>query len=68
MFVPADPPRTSSDAFWRPYGEAPPTVASGSPDELGVGVPAEESSQHVESLRSGIRAAHGGANITQLAA
>ncbi|WP_369243054.1 DEAD/DEAH box helicase [Streptomyces sp. R21] len=42
VFVPADPPRTGSVAFWRPDGEAPPTVASGSADDLDVVLPADE--------------------------
>ncbi|MEU8788216.1 DEAD/DEAH box helicase [Streptomyces sp. NPDC048643] len=36
VFVPADPPRAGSVAFWRPDGESPPGVTSGSAEELTV--------------------------------
>ncbi|WP_307173820.1 DEAD/DEAH box helicase [Streptomyces africanus] len=39
MFVPGDPARTGSVAFWRPDGEAPPTVTSASAADLTVVVP-----------------------------
>jgi superfamily II DNA or RNA helicase len=39
VFVPADPARTGSVAFWRPDGEAPPEVGSGSTEDLAVVVP-----------------------------
>ncbi|GGN51069.1 helicase [Streptomyces albiflavescens] len=42
VFVPADPPRTGTVAFWRPEGESPPAVASGSAEELTVVLPADE--------------------------
>lgn len=42
MFVPADPSRTSSVAFWHPDGDAPPVVASGSAEDLAVVLPAGE--------------------------
>ncbi|MDQ0746816.1 superfamily II DNA or RNA helicase [Streptomyces africanus] len=39
VFVPGDPARTGSVAFWRPDGEAPPTVTSASAADLTVVVP-----------------------------
>ncbi|WP_412180654.1 DEAD/DEAH box helicase [Streptomyces sp. ADMS] len=36
MFVPGDPARTGSVAFWRPDGDAPPDVAAGTVDDLTV--------------------------------
>ncbi|MFF1639540.1 DEAD/DEAH box helicase [Streptomyces sp. NPDC058246] len=42
VFVPADPPRSGSVAFWRPEGESPPTVASGSAEDLTVVLPSGE--------------------------
>ncbi|MEU9206593.1 DEAD/DEAH box helicase [Streptomyces sp. NPDC048415] len=42
VFVPADPPRTGSLAFWHPEGDSPPTVASGSAEDLTVVRPAGE--------------------------
>lgn len=39
VFVAADPPRTGSVAFWRPDGEAPPAVSSGSAEALTVALP-----------------------------
>jgi superfamily II DNA or RNA helicase len=36
VFVPADPARTGYVAFWRPDGGAPPSVASGSAEDLRV--------------------------------
>ncbi|AVH60243.1 MULTISPECIES: DEAD/DEAH box helicase [Streptomyces] len=40
VFVPADPPRTGSVAFWHPEGHSPPVVASGSVEDLTVVLPA----------------------------
>lgn len=42
MFVPADPSRTGSVAFWHPDGDAPPVVASGSAEDLAVVLPVGE--------------------------
>lgn len=42
VFVPGDPARTGSVAFWDPDGDAPPAVASGSVEDLTVVVPGEE--------------------------
>lgn len=42
MFVPADPSRTGSVAFWYPDGDAPPEVTSGSAEDLTVVLPAGE--------------------------
>lgn len=42
MFVPADPSRTGSVAFWHPDGDAPPVVASGSAEDLAVVLSAGE--------------------------
>lgn len=42
MFVPADPSRTGSVAFWHPDGDAPPEVTSGSAEDLTVVLPAGE--------------------------
>ncbi|WP_369244857.1 SNF2-related protein [Streptomyces sp. R41] len=42
VFVPADPSRTGCVAFWRPEGDSPPPVASGSAEELTVALPADE--------------------------
>ncbi|MCX5555848.1 DEAD/DEAH box helicase [Streptomyces sp. NBC_00038] len=42
VFVPADPSRTGSVAFWHPDGDAPPEVASGSAEDLTVVLPAGE--------------------------
>ncbi|MFF1676853.1 SNF2-related protein [Streptomyces sp. NPDC058256] len=42
VFVPADPSRTGSLAFWHPDGDAPPVVASGSAEDLAVVLPAGE--------------------------
>ncbi|MDQ1021355.1 hypothetical protein QFZ43_007904 [Streptomyces afghaniensis] len=39
MFVPGDPARTGSVAFWRPDGQAPPTVTSASVADQTVVVP-----------------------------
>ncbi|MFI1359404.1 DEAD/DEAH box helicase [Streptomyces sp. NPDC020898] len=41
VFVPADPARTSGVAFWQPDGDAPPTVTSGTVDELTVVLPGQ---------------------------
>ncbi|MFD5075155.1 DEAD/DEAH box helicase [Streptomyces sp. NPDC058371] len=42
VFVPADPARTGYVAFWRPDGGAPPSVASGSAEDLRVVQPSDE--------------------------
>ncbi|MEV7885691.1 DEAD/DEAH box helicase [Streptomyces sp. NPDC002817] len=42
VFVPGDPARTGSVAFWDPDGDAPPAVASGSVQDLTVVVPGED--------------------------
>ncbi|MET8034821.1 DEAD/DEAH box helicase [Streptomyces sp. NPDC005345] len=39
VFVPADPPRSGSVAFWCPDGESPPSVTSGSVGDLTVALP-----------------------------
>jgi superfamily II DNA or RNA helicase len=39
VFVPADPARTGSVAFWLPDAEGPPAVGSGSVEELTVALP-----------------------------
>ncbi|MEU6377209.1 SNF2-related protein [Streptomyces sp. NPDC046909] len=41
VFVPGDPARTGVVAFWDPDGDAPPTVASGTVEDLAVVVPGE---------------------------
>lgn len=41
VFVPADPARAGSVAFWLPDGEGPPVVDSGSVEELTVVLPGE---------------------------
>ncbi|WP_369030052.1 SNF2-related protein [Streptomyces adonidis] len=41
VFVPADPARTGTVAFWRPDGDPPPAVAAGTVDELTVVLPGE---------------------------
>jgi superfamily II DNA or RNA helicase len=42
VFVPADPSRTGNVAFWRPEGDSPPLVTSGSAEELTVVLPTDE--------------------------
>ena len=42
VFVPGDPARTGSIAFWRPDGDAPPAVASGTAEDLTVVAPDAE--------------------------
>ncbi|MFE9644878.1 DEAD/DEAH box helicase [Streptomyces sp. NPDC006365] len=42
VFVPAEPARTGSVAFWHPDGDGPPVVASGSVEELTVALPGED--------------------------
>ncbi|MDH6218032.1 superfamily II DNA or RNA helicase [Streptomyces pseudovenezuelae] len=42
VFLPGDPARTGSVAFWRPAGTAPPLVATGSVEELTVVVPGDD--------------------------
>ncbi|MER5226353.1 DEAD/DEAH box helicase [Streptomyces flaveus] len=41
VFVPAEPARTGSVAFWRPDGDDPPAVGTGSVEELTVVLPGE---------------------------
>lgn len=41
MFVPADPSRTGSVAFWHPEGDSPPVVASGDAEDLTVVLPTD---------------------------
>ncbi|WP_210586130.1 DEAD/DEAH box helicase [Streptomyces sp. GESEQ-35] len=41
VFVPGDPARTGRVAFWRPDGEAPAVVASGSVEDLTVALPGQ---------------------------
>jgi superfamily II DNA or RNA helicase len=42
VFMPADPSRTGSVAFWRPDGDLPPVVASGAFGDLTVAVPGDD--------------------------
>ncbi|MEU9954318.1 DEAD/DEAH box helicase [Streptomyces sp. NPDC050982] len=42
VFMPADPARTGSVAFWTPDGEGPPAVDSGAVEELTVALPGED--------------------------
>lgn len=42
VFRPADPSRTGSVAFWRPDGDVPPAVASGTFDDLTVALPGDD--------------------------
>ncbi|MGW1214464.1 DEAD/DEAH box helicase [Streptomyces sp. NPDC002499] len=42
VFVPGDPARTGSVAFWRPDGTAPPLVTAGSAEDLTVAVPGDD--------------------------
>ncbi|MGP4087309.1 ATP-dependent helicase, partial [Streptomyces sp. KR55] len=39
VFLPGDPARTGSVAFWRPDGAAPPGVDGGTVEDLGVVLP-----------------------------
>ncbi|WP_406480480.1 DEAD/DEAH box helicase [Streptomyces sp. NBC_01615] len=41
VFVPADPSRTGSVAFWHPEGDSPPVVASGDAEDLTVVLPTD---------------------------
>ncbi|MCX4910805.1 DEAD/DEAH box helicase [Streptomyces sp. NBC_00878] len=41
VFMPADPARTGTVAFWTPEGDEPPAVGSGSVEELTVALPGE---------------------------
>lgn len=41
MFVPADPSRAGSVAFWHPEGDSPPVVASGDAEDLTVVLPTD---------------------------
>ncbi|MCX4452284.1 DEAD/DEAH box helicase [Streptomyces sp. NBC_01728] len=42
VFMPADPSRTGSVAFWRPDGDLPPAVASGTAEDLTVTLPGDD--------------------------
>lgn len=42
VFMPADPARTGTVAFWMPDGEDPPAVGSGAVEELTVALPGED--------------------------
>ncbi|MDQ1043428.1 DEAD/DEAH box helicase [Streptomyces sp. V4I2] len=42
VFVPGDPARTGSVAFWRPDGEVPPAVEAGSVEDLAVVLPGDD--------------------------
>ncbi|WP_262505828.1 DEAD/DEAH box helicase [Streptomyces sp. TRM68367] len=42
VFLPGDPARTGSLAFWQPDGTAPPAVASATVEDLSVVVPADD--------------------------
>ncbi|MER5405985.1 SNF2-related protein [Streptomyces sp. NPDC002769] len=42
VFMPAEPARTGSVAFWRPEGDTPPAVASGTARDLTVVLPGDE--------------------------
>ncbi|WP_328766466.1 DEAD/DEAH box helicase [Streptomyces sp. NBC_00286] len=42
VFVPAEPARTGSVAFWHPDGDGPPVVESGSAEELTVVLPGDD--------------------------
>ena len=42
VFVPAEPTRTGSVAFWHPDGDRPPVVGSGSVEELTVVLPGDD--------------------------
>ncbi|MFJ4828721.1 DEAD/DEAH box helicase [Streptomyces sp. NPDC088747] len=42
VFVSAGPPGSGRVAFWHPDGDAPPVVASGSPEDLAVVLPSDE--------------------------
>lgn len=42
VFLPSDPPRAGTMAFWRPDGEAPPAAAEGSVAELDLVLPAPD--------------------------
>ncbi|MFJ3307617.1 DEAD/DEAH box helicase [Streptomyces sp. NPDC086549] len=59
VFVPADPARTGSVCFWRPDGQAPPAVASGSDADLTVLLPGRDGVQpvRVPAVRLPVRAA-----------
>jgi superfamily II DNA or RNA helicase len=47
VFVPGDPARTGTVAFWRPDGDAPPAVAAGSVDDLTVVLPGSNGVERV---------------------
>ncbi|WP_329535259.1 DEAD/DEAH box helicase [Streptomyces sp. NBC_01450] len=42
VFMPADPSRTGSVAFWRPDGDVPPAMASGTAEDLTVTLPGDD--------------------------
>ncbi|WP_375141641.1 SNF2-related protein [Streptomyces sp.] len=48
VFLPGDPARTGSVAFWRPDGDPPPAVAPGSVSELTVAVPGHDGVEAVD--------------------
>jgi superfamily II DNA or RNA helicase len=47
VFVPGDPARTGTVAFWRPDGDAPPAAAVGSVDDLTVALPDSDGVERV---------------------
>ncbi|MCD7442667.1 DEAD/DEAH box helicase [Streptomyces lincolnensis] len=47
VFVPGDPARTGTVAFWRPDGDPPPAVAAGTGAELTVVVPGDDGADRV---------------------
>jgi hypothetical protein len=47
LFVPGDPARTGTVAFWRPDGVTPPVIASGSAEDLIVVLPGSEGVERV---------------------
>ncbi|MER8222993.1 DEAD/DEAH box helicase [Streptomyces sp. NPDC094143] len=48
MFLPGDPARTGTVAFWRPDGDPPPAVPPGSVSELTVAVPGRDGVEAVD--------------------
>lgn len=48
MFLPADPARTGTVAFWRPDGTPPPAVAAGKVEELALVVPGSDGPELVD--------------------
>ncbi|WSQ13772.1 SNF2-related protein [Streptomyces sp. NBC_01231] len=59
VFVPGDPARTGTVAFWRPDGSAPPAVASGPVEDLTVVLPGSEGVEReiVPAVRLSVSAA-----------